>query len=80
MTISHHRYLLILALLFGAEWIVLAIDPLYRNDWALVAMTFIVLLNSYLQRDFAREWNESLRVKHKEPLGEDEIVRLLEKR
>ena len=43
-------------------------------------MTFIVLLNSYLQRDFGREWNESLRVKHKEPLGEDEIVRLLEKR
>ena len=47
---------------------------------ALVAMTFIVLLNSYLQRDFAREWNESLRVKDKEPLGEGEIVRLLEKR
>ena len=47
---------------------------------ALVAMALTGLLNSYLQRDFAREWNESLRVKHKKPLGEDEIVRLLEKR
>jgi len=47
---------------------------------ALVAMTFVALLNRYLQRDFTREWIESLRVKHKAPLGEDEIVRLLEKR
>jgi putative membrane protein len=47
---------------------------------ALVAITFIVLLNSYLQRDFAKEWNESLRVKYTKPLGEDEIVRLLEER
>ncbi|MDH5764185.1 MAG: DUF2238 domain-containing protein [Nitrospinota bacterium] len=47
---------------------------------ALVAMMFTVLLNIYLQRDFAQEWNESLRVKHTEPLGEDEIARLLEKR
>ncbi len=47
---------------------------------ALMAMAFTALLNSYLQRDFAQEWVESLRVKHAEPLGEDEIVRLLEKR
>ena len=47
---------------------------------ALMAMAFTALLNSYLQRDFAQEWIESLRVKHAEPLGEDEIVRLLEKR
>ena len=45
---------------------------------ALVAMTITVLLNSYLQRDFAQEWNESLRVKHTKPLGEDEIVRMLD--
>jgi len=41
-------------------------------------MMFTALLNSYLQCDFAQEWNESLRVKHAEPLGEDEIARLLE--
>lgn len=46
---------------------------------ALIAMSFTALLNSYLQRDFAQEWIESLRVKHTEPLGEDEIGRLLEK-
>ena len=45
---------------------------------ALVAMTFTGLLNFYLQRDFAQEWVESLRVKHTRPLGEDEIARLLE--
>lgn len=47
---------------------------------ALTAMTFTALLNVYLQRDFAREWAESLRVKHTEPLGENEIVRLWQKR
>ncbi len=47
---------------------------------ALTAMTFTALLNIYLQRDFAREWAESLRVKHTEPLGEDEIIRLLQER
>ncbi len=47
---------------------------------ALTAMTFTALLNFYLQRDFAHEWAESLNVKHVEPLGEDEITRLLQKR
>ena len=32
--------------------------------------------NWRFQRDFAAEWSESLRVKHKAPLGEDELVRL----
>jgi len=32
------------------------------------------------QRDFAREWAESFRVKSKAPLGEDEIVTLFETR
>ena len=43
---------------------------------ALVAMTLTALVNRRLQRDFAREWVESLRVKHPEPLGEDEIDRM----
>lgn len=47
---------------------------------ALTAMSFTALLNGYLQRDFAREWTESLRVKRAEPLGEDELARLWEQR
>lgn len=43
---------------------------------ALIAMLITALLNVRLQRDFAREWNESLRVKHPAPLGEDEIARM----
>jgi putative membrane protein len=43
---------------------------------ALVAMLFTALLNRSLQRDFAQEWIESLRIKGTEPLGEDEIARL----
>jgi putative membrane protein len=43
---------------------------------ALIAMLFTALLNRSLQRDFAQEWIESLRIKGTEPLGEDEIARL----
>ena len=51
-------------------------DMLLASLGAVVAMAITALLNSYLQRDFAREWGESLRVKHPKPLGEDEIARL----
>lgn len=47
---------------------------------AVIAMIITGLLNLSLQRDFAREWADSLRVKHPEPLGEDELARLLKKR
>jgi putative membrane protein len=47
---------------------------------ALIAMCATALINGYLQRDFAREWAESLRVKSTEPLGEDAIKRLLQQR
>ncbi len=43
---------------------------------ALIAMLITLGLNLYLQKDFAREWAESLKVKHAVPLGEDEIIRL----
>jgi len=43
---------------------------------ALLAMLITIALNRYLQNDFAKEWSESLKVKHPRPLGEDEIVRL----
>jgi putative membrane protein len=39
---------------------------------ALLAMCLTAVINGRLQRDFAREWAESLRVKHPAPLGEDE--------
>ena len=44
---------------------------------ALLAMLGTAALNVRLQRDFAREWSESLRVKDRRPYGEDEIRRLL---
>jgi putative membrane protein len=46
---------------------------------ALLAMSITAAINWRLQRDFAREWGESLRVKRKAPLGEDEIARLSRK-
>lgn len=47
---------------------------------AVIAMTVTACINLYLQRDFAREWAESLRIKHAAPLGEDEIKRLWRKK
>jgi len=47
---------------------------------ALVAMLVTYSLNRSLQRDFASEWAESLRVKHAQPLGEDEVARMLDER
>jgi putative membrane protein len=44
---------------------------------ALIAMLVTGGLNYWLERDFAAEWVESLRVKSRTPLGEDEIQRLL---
>jgi putative membrane protein len=44
---------------------------------ALIAMLITAGINIRLQRDFAAEWNESLRVKSNRPLGEDEMRRLL---
>jgi putative membrane protein len=47
---------------------------------ALIAMITTALINRSLNRDFAREWAESLRVKQIEPLGEDGMARLREGR
>ena len=43
---------------------------------ALIAMTVVALINARVKRDFALEWNESLRVKSDRPLGEIELARL----
>ncbi len=44
---------------------------------ALVALLITAALNLWLQRDFAREWSDSLRVKDARPYGEEEIARML---
>jgi putative membrane protein len=47
---------------------------------ALVCMLLTAAINRALQRDFAAEWAESLTVKQPQPLGEDEIARMLDGR
>ncbi|MFH1699624.1 MAG: DUF2238 domain-containing protein [Candidatus Zixiibacteriota bacterium] len=47
---------------------------------AFLAMLVTAFINYRLQRDFAREWSDSLKVKNNLPLGEDEIKRLIKKR
>ena len=44
---------------------------------ALIAMIMTAFINVRVQKDFAREWSESLRVKQDKPLGEDELARLI---
>lgn len=44
---------------------------------ATITMTGTALVNARLQRDFAREWVDSLKVKSQAPLGEDAITRML---
>jgi putative membrane protein len=44
---------------------------------ALVAMGVTAAINWRFQRDFAREWDESLRVKHAAPLGEEALARMV---
>ena len=40
---------------------------------ALIAMVVTALINRHMQRDFAGEWAESIRVKRKKPLGEEAL-------
>lgn len=47
---------------------------------ALVSSLVIAAIHSRLDRDFAREWAESLRVKHPEPMGEVAIEEMLDQR
>lgn len=47
---------------------------------ALIAMFVTAAINARLRRDFAREWAESLRVKHPWPRGEVKIAWLLRRR
>lgn len=52
------------------------IDMALASLGAFISMAITMYLNSRLQADFAKEWARSFRVKHKRPLGEDEIYRL----
>jgi putative membrane protein len=54
-------------------------DMALASIGAFIAMSVAAFINWRLQRDFAREWTESLRVKHKAPLGEDEVARMSRK-
>jgi putative membrane protein len=45
-----------------------------------LAMLITGLINWHFQRDFAREWAESLRVKRARPLGEDALARMIKQR
>jgi putative membrane protein len=47
---------------------------------AVIAMLLTAAINVSLQRDFAQELAESLRVKRQAPLGEEEIARMLRER
>jgi putative membrane protein len=45
---------------------------------AIVAMSITLAVNRSLQRDFAAEWADSLRVKQEEPLGEEAIRKMID--
>ena len=50
-------------------------DMALATGGAIIAMLFTAVINHRTQRDFAREWAESLRVKRPKPLGEDTLAR-----
>jgi putative membrane protein len=55
-------------------------DMLLATIGACLAMLITAAINWRYQRDFAREWAESLRVKRVRPLGEDELRRRMSRR
>jgi putative membrane protein len=55
-------------------------DMALASAGALLAMCVTAAIHWRLQRDFAREWSESLRVKHTAPLGENEVLRMIRKK
>jgi putative membrane protein len=44
---------------------------------AFIAMAITAAINAWLQRDFAQEWAQSLRVKSRKPLGENAIRQMV---
>jgi putative membrane protein len=58
----------------GDEWDAQK-DMALASLGALITMTITAIVNAMSQRDFAREWVESLRVHRTQPLGEIELQR-----
>jgi putative membrane protein len=58
---------------WDAHW-----DMALASLGAVVAMSITLAINRSLQRDFAAEWADSLRVKHDEPLGEEALAKMIE--
>ena len=52
-------------------------DTMMATLGSLMASSVIAGVNASIDRDFAREWSDSLTVKRRQPLGEYEIERLL---
>ena len=52
-------------------------DMAFASLGGVLAMGITCALHWRYQRDFAREWAESLRVKRARPLGEDELARMM---
>lgn len=59
----------------GDEWDAQK-DMALASLGALITMTVTAIVNARYQRDFAREWVESLRIKHNRPLGEEALARM----
>ena len=55
-------------------------DAAEQGRKIIIAMLVTGAINWRYQRDFARVWAESLRVKHRAPLGEDALARQMRKR
>jgi putative membrane protein len=59
----------------GDEWDAQK-DMVLATLGAVIALSVTALVHRRFSRDFHREWADSLRVKHKQPLGEVELARL----
>jgi len=59
----------------GDEWDAQK-DMALASLGALITMTITAIVNAVYQRDFAREWVESLRVRSADPLGEIALKRM----
>jgi len=60
---------------WDAHW-----DMALASLGAMITMTVTLAINLCLQRDFAAEWVDSLRIKHSEPLGEERLAAMLDER
>ena len=55
-------------------------DMLLASSGALISMLVTAFINRRMQRDFGREWANSLKVQHPRPLGEEAIARMSKKK